>query len=296
MTAEIRRSLPGDEKQLREIWKTVFGDTDDYLDCFFENIYSPGGAIVASEGDKILSCVFLLPVGYYRSPSGECLPCTVSYAFATLPEYRRLGLGRSIAAAAVRLSNESGIPVNTICPAEDGLFEYYRAKVGYIDHFYAAEALFSAADLAQFPSEWGISSVSCEEYNAIREGLLTRYAHVAFSEDAVSYQEKLCKNAGGGLFAIDTGGIRLAAAAEARENGGVLVKELLAPKSAAAPCVKLLSTVIDGNTFFVRCPAESLSGSFGFSVRRFAMLHSSSSVSLQNSTEGALPWFGFAFD
>ena len=44
-----RPSCKGDENALKALWREVFGDTDEYIDAFFQNVYQPGMASVIEE-------------------------------------------------------------------------------------------------------------------------------------------------------------------------------------------------------------------------------------------------------
>ena len=85
-----RPSRKGDEKALKALWREVFGDTDEYIDAFFQNVYQPGMASVIEEDGTVVAAAYAVPFGAVR----------YIFAVATRPEYRGRGYGRSVVFAA----------------------------------------------------------------------------------------------------------------------------------------------------------------------------------------------------
>ncbi|MGE4483981.1 MAG: GNAT family N-acetyltransferase [Oscillospiraceae bacterium] len=281
----LRSSLPGDEPALKRIWHTVFGDNMDYIDAFFERVYSPSSALLMEVDGNIASAVYILPIGSLKLPGGETYPCTVSYAFATLPAFRSRGYGALIAKAAVEKTFSDGFSAATICPAEDSLFNYYTEKVGYGDYFYSDEHVYTAFDSA---AKGKIRAAAASEYSEMRENLLNSRAHIAFDKKYIEYQEFLCSRSGG-LFAIESDAGIGCCAAEKMPDGSVLVKELLTPDIRADDAVSLLQRAIPAGKYIVRSPAIGTGRGL-----RFAMLYVKEVPELPAGSSA--PWYGFAFD
>jgi len=279
VSAFIRPSRPGDEPQLRAIWKTVFGDGDAYIGGWFGRMYAPGDALVCEADGRLVSSAYVAELGGLSAPGAACVPVCVVYALGTLPEYRGRGAGADVTRAALERCLARGAGV--ICPAEPSLFGYYAARCGYRDYFGVSE--FSAVVPSGAP-EGRSARVSAGGYAALRERLLAGRAHIAFFERALAYQEFLCGKRGG-LFRLELAGAECAAAVELSEDGtAALVKELLAPDALLRPAACLAARAAGASRAEVRTPVRP-----GVPSRPFAML-----AGPAPEADGA--WFGFAFD
>lgn len=116
-------------EDLKTLWETVFGDTRQVTDAFFENAFFPDGCFYESVDGKAVSALYLLPVtlgdekGFYL------------YAAATLPEHRGRGLmGRLIKEALAYAKAKADFVY--LCPAEFSLYDYYR-RFGFSKTLYA---------------------------------------------------------------------------------------------------------------------------------------------------------------
>lgn len=114
------REVPG----LRKLWKQAFGDTDEYLDLFFNIGFAPERSLCALDGDAVAAAMYWL--------DAECCGKGIAYlyAVATDPAYRGRGLCRRLTEEAHRILKERGYSGAILVPAEPGLFAMY-AKMGY---------------------------------------------------------------------------------------------------------------------------------------------------------------------
>ena len=55
---------------LRALWKEAFGDSDTYLDLFFDRGYDPDRAMCVSDGETVAAALYWLDMDY----SGGKLP------------------------------------------------------------------------------------------------------------------------------------------------------------------------------------------------------------------------------
>ena len=104
-----RPSRKGDENALKALWREVFGDTDEYIDAFFQNVYQPGMASVIEDDGTVVAAAYAVPFGAVR----------YIFAVATRPEYRGRGYGRAVVFAAA-----GGEPAY-LCPASATLRCWY---------------------------------------------------------------------------------------------------------------------------------------------------------------------------
>lgn len=121
---EIRYPCNSDIPGLRKLWQQAFGDTDEYLDLFFNIAFAPERSLCALDGDTVAAAMYWL--------EGECLGKRIAYlyAVATDPAYRGRGLCRALTEQAHRILQDRGYAGAVLVPAEPGLFEMY-GKMGY---------------------------------------------------------------------------------------------------------------------------------------------------------------------
>ena len=271
MLLKYRASQPGDEMALKELWKTVFGDEESYIDGFFENMYDR--AFVCEDDGRIVSAVHLLDIGEYVR-DGKAEPATVLYAFATLPEYRGKGIGGKLSDM---LIEESAETFRTVCPAEESLFAYYEKRYGYGSRFEVFEE--KLENFSKTDEKVAAEPVSAQEYGKLREEFLSDVPHIRFNERALNYQRFLCKSSGGDMLSFEFDGKKGIAAFEVY-GGCAVFKEVLY----SGECKKALSKIAEGagaHSAVIRKPADG--GKFD---RDFAMA--------MGEAEGG--YYGFAFD
>lgn len=277
MSEELRFSVPGDEEQLKALWKAVFGDTDEYIDRFFKTVYTPGTAAVLSLDGQIVSAAYILKAGDFVR-DGRWSPCRVIYAHGTRPDLRRRGYGRRVLEAA-RDAAASGFCA--VCPGTEPLFGYF-GRFGFHDCFAAAEERLTDAGL---PLAGSVTRVTVRGYAALREELLHGRTHIDFDVKLLEYLDAICRASGGGLYYIVTGGARCCAAVEVRD-GAAFLSELIAPAEVRSDAALLAARCVRCRSLTLRTPPRE-----GDRSRPFAMLSSPDAGS-----DFPLPWFGFSLD
>ncbi|MBE0676201.1 MAG: GNAT family N-acetyltransferase [Bacteroidales bacterium] len=129
----IRQPENNDEPLLRRIWKDVFGDSDEFIDLFFRNRYSPDSALVYHTDGAPVSMLFF---PQYIMKAGDSLH-KLGYicGAATLPEYRGRGLMAELLNASFGIMAARGDRFTSLIPASDSLYGYYE-RFGYSTYFY----------------------------------------------------------------------------------------------------------------------------------------------------------------
>lgn len=270
----VRTSRPGDEGALKQIWQTVFGDGKEYVDCFFEYMYTPGKAFVCEDSGKIVSAVHLLDIGEFAS-DGKVLPATVLYAFTTLPDCRGNGIGGMVSDMLLEASAET---FQTVCPAEKSLFDYYERRYGYKAVFSVSEERFDS--VPETVKRVTMIPLTASEYGENREKWLSTTAHIRYNDRALNYQHRLCKNSGGDMVSFKLGTAEGIAAYEAYD-GCAVFKEVLCASGGTQAALAIAGSIGAGSAV-VRTPAGREN------VRPFAMAMTEKSI---NNA-----YFGFAFD
>ena len=303
--AVARRPKTEETPALHNIWKTVFGDSDDEIDKFFETYFEPQMSAVADSDSGIASAAYLLPVGNIRS-NGAALPCAMIYAVATLPEHRCKGCAAAVVRELISTALSAGFKATVLCPSDDSLFEYYSARTPFREWFYAEEQAYSAAP----PASGNIAKLAPaapEEYMLIRETLLSGISHIEFDLRALSYQEFLCRRSGGGLYRAETSGGAACAALEKRTDNSIWIKELLAPRTCENESLSAIAAAYPAPAYHAVTPVPISSRTAA--ARRFGMLavdaadadgfkQADQALASPPSASYAptMPYYGLAFD
>ena len=325
MNTGLRPSRNEDAAALHHIWKTVFGGGDE--DLFFSSYYDPELCIVAEVNNTPAATGFILPVGNMVG-GDRSVPCAMIYAVATLPEYRSRGFGKAIVNELISAGRAAGYPAIVLCPSEDSLFEYYSSRSELRDWFYTKEktldvplSVESMAEINHGSSTAKLISLDVEDYACLRKDLLSATPHIESDIKALSYQNSLCSQYGGGMFRTETTEGISCVTIERQTDGSVWVKELLTPDDSSyyteTGTLTAIISKFPASRYVVRTPVKKEAafgspGSIGVSayddrtndifitrdsvVRRFGMLTSVPGISDIEYSKNALPWYGFAFD
>lgn len=151
-----RPSRKGDENALKALWREVFGDTDEYIDAFFQNVYQPGMASVIEEDGTVVAAAYAVPFGAVR----------YIFAVATRPEYRGRGYGRAVVFAAA-----GGEPAY-LCPASATLRCWYALTMRARTVSYRSSVPLPAVR----------RKITAEEFRARREVWLDGIPHAKYSD------------------------------------------------------------------------------------------------------------------
>lgn len=109
---------------VRQMWKTCFNDTDEFLDIHFSYKYRNENTLIYFEEDKAVASLQMLPytMTFYR----DTIPFAYLAGLCTLPEYRRKGYMEQLIHEAHKVIADRGIPLSILIPAEDWLYGFYE--------------------------------------------------------------------------------------------------------------------------------------------------------------------------
>ena len=120
MTIDFPRSI----QPLKALWKQAFGDTDAFIDNFFQTGFAPQRCRCIYENDKPVSVLYWF----------DCLwqnrPVAYLYAIATDKQFRGQGYFRELLENTHAYLAGLGYAGAVLVPAEDSLFGMYE-KLGY---------------------------------------------------------------------------------------------------------------------------------------------------------------------
>lgn len=145
---------------LRQLWKTVFRDSDEFLDGFFATGFSPARCrcVTVEEG----------PVAalYWFTCACRGQKMAYLYAVATDPAHRGRGLCRALMENTRQHLAESGFQAVLLCPESDALAGMYE-KMGYR---FCTTVSKLACEAGSRPA--ALQRISREEYARLRREFL----------------------------------------------------------------------------------------------------------------------------
>lgn len=106
--------------ELKKLWQLVFGDTDEFLDSFFDIMFKPKECVAAFVDGSLAAAGYCLSGAFALEKSVHYI-----YSMATHPDYRGRGLASEIA---LRLKNNAfraGAFAVATLPATESLVSWY---------------------------------------------------------------------------------------------------------------------------------------------------------------------------
>ena len=252
----VRPDLPEDIPAQRELWKLAFGDSDQYIDNFYNTYYRPERVVVLEEEGAVRSMTAWFDTTFVVPGQGEYRAAYL-YAVATHPDCRGRGLAGKLLAGADGYFRSLGIPAVTTVPAEPSLHNFFGAN-GFQECFIHDQLVGWREDFPGAPPppppSLTLEPLSPAQYGALREELLAGIPHISYPEDALTYQSGCCTLSGGGMYRISTGQGDVLACVERTENEMPLVKELLGSEPAQELFLGELPALFHTNIWTVRTP------------------------------------------
>lgn len=245
----FRPARPEEEADQKKLWRLAFGDSEAYINRFFECCGPHTQSMVLEESGEVRGATQLLPVTL-RGAAGERYRCAYVYGVCIHPDHQGQGLGRAMASYADFYLQEKGFDCAVTVPAEDGLHRFYALQ-GFGECFRHREYRAARSTLPR-PEPGDLARrVGGAEYAMLREQRLKGTLHVAYGVELLNYQWDLCEASGGGLYALQVEGAVGCACVE-----GDLVKELLLPPELEERGLAALMTAGAWEELTVRTPGR----------------------------------------
>ena len=155
---------------LRQLWQEAFGDSDAFLDTFFETAFSSNRCLCVTDGEPVAAV-------YWFSCRWAGEKIAYLYALAVKKSHRRRGLARTLVEETVKRLKAEGCRGAVLVPGEPELFEMYR-KMGF-SHTLTVDVFEAEAGQAPAPLRKATPGV----YAALRKTLLPPGAVVQEGEN-----------------------------------------------------------------------------------------------------------------
>ncbi|GHU75785.1 acetyltransferase [Bacteroidia bacterium] len=120
------------KKQIRDLWKLVFGDSNSFIRLFFGRVYQDANALSIEKDGEVVCALQMLP--YTMQFYGEEISVAYIAGVCTHPAERGKGLAKQLMEQAVDEMKKRGIALSALIPAEKWLSDYYR-PFGYTETF-----------------------------------------------------------------------------------------------------------------------------------------------------------------
>lgn len=121
------------KKDMMELWKKTFHDSDRYIQLVFDTYYRPENAFTVYDGDLLIASLLGVGYGFLRKDKDgkkESYQGFYLCGLATHPEYRRRGIMGELMKQAEESAKRRGFDITFLIPADDHLRRYYEGK-GY---------------------------------------------------------------------------------------------------------------------------------------------------------------------
>lgn len=162
-------------RELKELWKICFGDSDKYIDNFFKNAFDPERTMVYVRNGSVCGAAYLFPC--------EICGKRASYLYAggVFPRFRKQGIYEEMMSAWSQWCIEREI-IPFLKPANDKLWKYYK-KIGFVE-FIGGERLV----LCDGDGECDISRIGTEEFLEMRDNSYIHWLHT----DYILSENRIC--------------------------------------------------------------------------------------------------------
>lgn len=121
---KIDHPTPELTEQLRALWKTAFGDSEEFLDSFFAAGFSPQRCMCVTVEDQVAAALYWFDVSCREQPMAYL------YAIATAPAYREQGYCHALMHHTHAHLKSLGYCGTILVPDGDTLFRMYGG-LGY---------------------------------------------------------------------------------------------------------------------------------------------------------------------
>ena len=265
----IRTSTPDEIPLQKDLWKKCFGDTDAYIDVFYEKFCTADKVLIVDDDGELNSMCAVLSTTLHF-PDGTSIPTGYIYALATNPYFQGKGYARQLLKFADDFLQKQGMKCLTLVPSNAGLHRFFD-NIGLSECFATRKVEIPDSGLNGPDPSWKISPIEPHEYNIIRERYLQDTFHISYGDQLIHFQQIGSRMALGDLYRLEIDGEVGVAAIEFVQKRRLLFKELLIPQNQMMKAVELVASILPATRYHVRTPAfwEGIPGSY---IQSFGMI------------------------
>ena len=112
------------KQQIIDLWKVSFGDSDEFIQLYFDRVYKEENTLVIKKDGRVVSALQILP--YEMTYFGAMIPVGYICGVCTAPSERGKGLMNQLMIKALEEMRRRGYALAVLIPATPGLFDLYR--------------------------------------------------------------------------------------------------------------------------------------------------------------------------
>ena len=120
------------KQQVWDMWKTVFGDADSYMELYFRTKYKNENTLLYFEGNKAVASLQMLQFNFTFCDTE--IPIYYLSGVSTLPDARKKGYMQQLLIESYKVCYDRGIPMMLLVPQEEWLLNFY-GKYGFAQTF-----------------------------------------------------------------------------------------------------------------------------------------------------------------
>ena len=186
----VERANKKDFPQLKQMWKTVFCDTDSYIELFFSEFAHINNTYVFRKKGEICAMAYALSAPLI-SANGTEIKARYICGIATKKECRNKGMASKLLYKILEDAKAAGVDVCYLIPAEKSLFSYYE-RFGFTEKtFMRIRTLLPAAGAFKKSEKPDISRLAAA-YNALNYPFKPKRTKADF-ERILKVYEVYCK-------------------------------------------------------------------------------------------------------
>lgn len=111
-------------QQTRDLWRTCFGDSEEFMDVYFDEKYTDSRNLCIRQNGKVVAATQVLP--YRMTFYGTVQHVGYLSGLATLPEHRGRGFATNLLHEAHRRLYREGAALSFLIPQSESLFRFYE--------------------------------------------------------------------------------------------------------------------------------------------------------------------------
>lgn len=112
------------KEQTRTLWRTCFNDSEDFMDIYFADKYTPENNLTVVHDGQVVSAMQLIP--YRMTFYGSAHHAGYISGLGTLPDYRGKGYATNLLHEAHRRLYEQGGTLSLLIPGSEELRKFYE--------------------------------------------------------------------------------------------------------------------------------------------------------------------------
>lgn len=236
---------------LKSLWKKAFGDTDESVNFYFENMFTEDNMLVCEQDGNVCAMLSMLPLKIVCGKTAY--KARYIFAVATDEAYRGRGISTKLIQYAHEYMQGIGIDFSILVPASESLFNFYADR-GYETRFYMKKIKVRPEDVEKYHGTVNVSLCDANEYEKYRQEVFGEKVFAAWDKDMLQKIISYMSIFGAKFVGFNADGIDGAAYVYQSKNE-VSIKELAYDEQAYMKALEILATQYDGLEYEVNLPA-----------------------------------------